>query len=180
MNIDQLIDDLIRREGGYVDNPNDKGGPTKYGITIKTLSLWLAREATEADVRNLDKRTAHEIYYSWYYIKPGINSLPAIIQPVMLDTCVNHGRQRAVKMLQTVLGNHGYGYSAIDGKLGDRTIAAAKAAAEDLGSRLVQYIVNRRVIVYENIVRHDETQRQFLGGWIARAESFLPEKVDAV
>lgn len=179
MNIDREIDNLIAREGGFVNDPDDRGGATKYGITQATLTNWIAREASADDVKNLDKRTAHEIYYSRYYINPGINALPALIQPVMLDSAVNHGQKKAIKLLQDVLLCHGFDCGKIDGKLGDRTSAAAKEADKQMGNDLLQSIVRRRVITYENIVRNDETQRKFLAGWVKRAESFLPKNAEA-
>lgn len=174
MNIDQEIDKLLEREGDFVDNPDDAGGPTKYGINQHILQMWLARGVTVDDVKNLNKRTAREIYYSWYFIKPGFSQLPMLIQPIMLDTGVNMGQKRAIKILQDALFCHGIDCGPIDGKIGDRTIAAAFAGIEKMGNGLITAIVNRRVIAYENSVKLNETQRKFLSGWIARAESFRP------
>lgn len=174
MNVEQEIYRLIDREGGFVNDPDDNGGPTKYGITQHTLQLWLAREATADDVLTLDKRTAREIYYSWYYIKPGYNELPVLIQPFMLDAGVNMGQSRAIKLLQDALTCHGYPCGKVDGKIGEKTIAAARLAADQMGNKLIRALINRRVIAYENIVKRDDSQRKFLAGWVARAESFLP------
>lgn len=173
MDIHQEINRLIEREGGFVHDPNDRGGATQYGITQHTLTLWTGRQASADDVRKLDKRTAREIYYSWYYIKPGINELPMLLQPVMLDTCVNMGQKRAIKMLQDALICHGHDCGKIDGRIGTKTIASAFAAVEHMGDALVKSLVRRRVIAYENMVKADDTQRRFLSGWVARAESFL-------
>lgn len=59
--VDKMIDDIIRREGEYVDHPNDRGGPTKYGITQKTLSQYLGYAAVKSDVQNLDIEVARAI-----------------------------------------------------------------------------------------------------------------------
>lgn len=175
MNIEKEIDKLISREGGFVHNPDDHGGATNYGITQKTLENWLARQVSVEDVKNLSKKTAHEIYYSWYYIKPGINELPMLIQPIVLDAAVNHGSTKAVRILQDALHCSGFNCGYIDGKIGEKTIAASHNAVRALGNGLIQKIINRRVIAYENIVKSNDTQRKFLPGWIARAESFKPE-----
>ena len=45
-----LIAELIQREGGYVDDPDDRGGPTKYGITLATLQAWRHTPVSAADV----------------------------------------------------------------------------------------------------------------------------------
>lgn len=176
MNIAHELDQLINREGGFVDDPNDNGGATKYGITQKTLSLWRAREVTVDDVAMLTKREAREIYYAWYYIKPGIDSLPCALQPILFDMSANHGPSRAIKILQDALACHGYPVGKIDGKLGQKTLACCQQGWLDRGTRLVDSLVNRRVIFYENIVKADDTQRKFLHGWVARAESFRVEQ----
>lgn len=175
MNIHQQIDNILAHEGGYVDHPADKGGPTNMGITLPTLTNWLGREATRDDIKNLDKRTARKIYYNRYYINTGIDNLPMLIQPTVLDTAVNSGPKNAIKMLQDVITAYGHPCGKIDGRLGDKTIAAARAAVDELGNQIVRALVNRRVLFCERIVRNDETQRTFLAGWINRAESFLPE-----
>jgi lysozyme family protein len=174
-NIEQEIDKLIAREGGFVNDPADNGGATKYGITQHTLTLWRGREVSVDDVKALEKHEAREIYYAWYYIKPGFNALPCAIQPIMLDMAANHGASRAIKILQDALLSHGYQVGKIDGKLGPKTISACNGAIQQIGpQRLISLLVNRRVIFYEGLVRANDSQRRFLGGWIARAESFLP------
>lgn len=179
MNIDQEIDNLIAREGGYVNDQDDNGGPTKYGITQKTLENWLARTVTLEDVQNLSKKTAREIYYSWYYIKPGINELPAELQALMIDMAAHHGRRNAIKILQRALYDRSYlpSEKAIDGKIGPQTTLASRTAQGDMGRRLLKIIIARRVIFCENIVKRDPTQRKKLADWVARAESFLPEAI---
>lgn len=175
MNINAEIDKLIAREGGYVNHPADQGGPTNMGITQRTLTMYLAREASAADVENLSRQTARDIYYSYYYIKPGINALPDLLIPIVFDMTVNSGK-RGIKLLQTALDNHGYSVGDIDGKIGDKTIRAAKQAVTNMGNELIKTLVRRRVIYYEGLVKTDDTQRVFLAGWINRAESFLPSQ----
>lgn len=169
----QLIDDVIKREGGFVDHPADRGGPTKYGITQKTLTLYLARETSVTDVENLSRQTAIDIYYAYYWIKPRVNELPELIQPITFDMIVNSGK-RGTQILQNALINSGYDCGKIDGRIGDKTVASAKQACADLGNELIRKIVRRRVIFYEGLVKNNDSQRVFLAGWINRAESFLP------
>lgn len=59
-----IIDDIIRRKGGFIHHPADRGGPTKYGITAKTLGEWhhLGRTATSDEVSTLTESEAREIY----------------------------------------------------------------------------------------------------------------------
>ena len=62
VSVQHIIKEIIRREGGYVNHPNDRGGPTKYGVTHKTLSRYLKREASIEDVKHMTEETAYEIY----------------------------------------------------------------------------------------------------------------------
>lgn len=84
-----MLDGIIAREGGFVDNPADHGGATSYGITQAALSTWLGRPASVAEVRALDVDTAKAIYARNYFTAPHLDQLPTLIQPVMLDAAVN-------------------------------------------------------------------------------------------
>ncbi|HLO78113.1 MAG TPA: glycosyl hydrolase 108 family protein, partial [Magnetospirillum sp.] len=112
--LDSMLNDILAREGGFVNNPADHGGATNYGITQATLSAWLGRSATIDDVRNLGADTAKAIYRRTYFIGPHLDQLPELIQPVMLDAAVNSGPGQAVKWLQTVLNANGHGPLAVD------------------------------------------------------------------
>jgi lysozyme family protein len=166
---------IIKREGGYVNHPADKGGATNMGITQKTLSAWLGRQATIQDVKKLPAQTAADIYYNMYYAKTKINQLPDLIKPIMFDMTVMSGK-RAIKLLQDALTNHDYECGKVDGVIGDKTIKAATTAATIMGNKLIETLTRRRIIMYNSIVAADETQAVFLEGWINRAESFLPKK----
>src|SRR5690606_13690489 len=66
--IDTILDEIIRREGGYVNHPADRGGPTNFGITAQTLGSWrkLGRPATAAEVQALKEPEARAIYRQQY------------------------------------------------------------------------------------------------------------------
>lgn len=105
----EILDATIRREGGFVNDPADKGGPTKYGITAKTLGAWrrLGRDATAAEVEALELHEAHAIYRDWYVETPGF--VPAkvpseALRVLLIDFGINSGPERAVRWLQRVLG----------------------------------------------------------------------------
>lgn len=160
--VEEMIDDIIRREGGYVDHPVDRGGPTKYGITQATLSAWLGRQASVEDVKRMTEITAREIYLENYYRKPHIDQLPPVLQPFMLDSAVNHGPRKAVQMLQDVLG------VVQDGVIGLKTIRAAERF-------LLDNLISARRDFYHNIVINDPSQRVFLKGWLNRLDEFEPD-----
>jgi len=169
----KMIKDLIKREGGYIDNPLDIGGPTKYGITQQTLTNYLGRHATAIDVKNLSKKTAAEIYEIYYYRKPNIDELPESLQPVMLDMAANHGPRTAVKILQKLLIDMDQDIRP-DGLIGPHTLKSVDYIIYKRGIKyLCEMLIKSRIAFYERIVKNDDTQRKFLPGWIRRAESFL-------
>ena len=179
MTVDDLIDELLGREGGYVNHPDDRGGPTKYGITQATLSAWLRRDVTAADVRNMGEQTARDIYEQRYYLDPKINLLPEVLRPVVFDWGVNSGPARAIEELQETLDALGYPCTA-DGVIGPETIRQAAAAAKDLGPKLVNRYCDRREAFYYGLVAQRASQQVFLRGWLNRAREFrLSEEQEA-
>jgi len=169
--IDQMIDDVLRAEGGYVNHKADKGGATNLGITQATLSAYLGRQASIYDVKNLTKETARDIYKKNYYLAPKIDRLPVLIQPLMFDMAVNHGSSKAAKLLQSLLIGMGYAIVA-DGDIGQKTCKSADNACNSFGNDFVNSLVDTRVKFYHDIVKNNPSQSVFLKGWLNRANSF--------
>lgn len=160
MSLDQLIDDVLEKEGGFVNDPDDRGGATHYGITAQVYLNWLVRHMTEADAR--------EIYRQEYLVGPGIHDLPEGIRPVVFDSLVNHGTNkkgqwRGIVWLQEAIRVRK------DGIIGPKTLAAAYASNV---KTVVNDICGIRLEFYRSIARNDSSQIKFLNGWIKRAESF--------
>ena len=169
----RMIDDILRNEGGFVNHANDRGGPTNFGITIKTLAAWRSPAPVDvADVRSLKIAEAKLIYDTNYFTRPKLDKLPASIQPVMFDMSINHGPATAVKLLQQLLNDSGNACS-VDGGIGDETIRCAQAAATSMGIGLINGLVARRIALFKQIVAGDESQRVFLAGWLNRANGFV-------
>jgi lysozyme family protein len=168
--IAEMIDDVIRREGGYANHPKDRGGPTKYGITAKTLGDWrgLKRAATAKQVEALTVSEARSIYLNRYYLRPEIDKLPESIQPFIFDAAVNHGPKEAIEMVQEVCLKSGYDPGPIDGIIGPRTIDAAERFARVFLDRLI----DQREHVYRTLVVRDPSQEVFLAGWFNRLDEF--------
>jgi lysozyme family protein len=170
--INQMINDVIKKEGGYVNHRSDRGGPTKYGITQSTLSRYRGRQCTAADVKALPTASAAVIYRHEYYIKPGLDKLPEALRPVIFDMGVNCGPKRAIKLLQAALHAAGYNPGPEDGVMGGKTSSAARTAYDAMGPALINNLVSRRCDYYRALVEADASQGVFLNGWLARAESF--------
>ena len=173
MNIDALIDRLLVREGGFVNHPNDKGGPTNYGITIKTLSNYLGRFANIDDVKSLSQDTAREIYKNNYYYSPGINKLPVEIQEFIFDCAVNHGPSRAIKFVQRVCNQAGVLPTlVVDGALGDKSVKAARWAQNEMHQVFLEALIEERANFYKLIVANNPSQEVFIKGWLNRLDEF--------
>ena len=173
MQIAQLIDDVLKKEGGYVNHPADKGGPTKYGITQATLEDWRGLPVSPLDVQHLSKSEASDIYEARYYTDPGVPALPAILRPLVFDMCVNHGPRKAIQMLQDVVGRMSGKTIKQDGVIGPVTVAACNIAVNVYGQDVVRQLVSRRKAFYQAIVDDNPKQAVFLAGWLKRADSFL-------
>lgn len=173
--VDQMIDAILRREGGFVDHPADRGGPTHYGITQKTLSRVLGRAASRSEVERLDPEMARDIYRREYYLGPGIDGLPAPIQPFVFDCAVNHGPRRAIRFVQNVCNDAGFGPLDVDGVMGPRTRTTAGQAQQAMGETLLEALIEERLNFYDQIVANDPGQEVFLRGWRNRVAEFQQE-----
>ena len=172
--IDHMINDVLAKEGGFVNHPADKGGATNFGITQATLSRFLERVVTVEEVRDMDVQVARDIYELRYFRNPRIDKLPEGIQHFVFDCAVNHGPRRAIKFVQQVCNEAGFGPLTVDGLMGPRTAAVANTCHADMGDWMLVALVEERRMFYLRIIDNNESQRVFLKGWMARATSFLP------
>lgn len=172
MDYKSIIEKVIETEGGYVNDPADSGGPTKYGITQNTLSSWIGRRATVEDVKALSIDTATEIYTSEYYFKPRIDQMPEAIQDIALDTSVLHGPYNAVRMIQNVINASGIAAVDTDGVAGPETLKALGEAYNEMQGYFINAIVDERIAFYEKLVARKPSQKKFLTGWENRANKF--------
>ena len=164
----EIIDGIIRREGGFVDHPADRGGPTKYGVTRQTLQRWRGGPVTIGDVRGLEESEARRIYERLYLAAPGFDRAVGErkLLSLLVDCAVQHGPRRAARWLQAAAG------AAVDGVIGPRTIEAVKAAGEKV---LYKRVLAARCRFYGNIVARDPSQAAFAAGWAERLAEFIEE-----
>lgn len=183
LSVRQIASEIVDREGGYVNDPNDPGGATNYGVTIHTmrrlgLDLDGDGDVDEADVRALPRERAVEIFIEHYYYAPRLDRLPTALQPTVFDMQVNAGTN-AVRILQRLLRDMGLEI-AVDGVIGPQTVAAATAAYDSAGRQMVDaYGIARRNFYYAIGDRRPASRRYAIrrdggkGGWIRRAEEFI-------
>lgn len=182
----KIAEEIVTREGGFVNDPDDPGGATNHGVTIGTLrrlGIDVNRDTRidVADVRALSREQAVEIYLEHYWKRPGIAALPEALQASVFDMYVNAGGN-AVKILQRLLGDMGFPCDA-DGEIGPETIRAAALAFDAAPTHLADaYGIARRNYYYA-LGDKRPASRKFArrkdggkGGWILRAEEFIAPK----
>ncbi len=109
-----LFDRLMEHEGGYVNNPNDPGGETNWGVTKQ-----VAREyGYQGEMRQLPKSTANQIAEKLYWKAIQGGQMDKSVAWQVVDAAYNHGNRNAVRMLQRAVG------VSDDGVLGDITLSA--------------------------------------------------------
>ena len=172
--IENVLDQLIEREGGYVDHPDDLGGPTNFGITESVAHA--AGHIVTVDL--LTEFVAREIYRTQYYSNPSFDRVAALCYAVaveLVDTGVNMGVVTAVKFLQrslNALNNKARFYSDIDtdGYIGNQTIAALKkyldhrgSVGEDVLLKAINCLQGAR---YIELSEAREDNESFTYGWL--------------
>ena len=184
--VEQIAEGIIRREGGYVNDPDDPGGATNFGVTVHTmrrlgLDLDGDGDVDASDVRMLDKDRAREIFLKNYFYGPKLDRLPKPLQASVFDMNVNAGAQ-AVKLLQKLCNDIALTVD-VDGKMGPRTIKAAQKAMQMAPEHLVDaYGIERRNYYYRLADRRPASRKYARrtkggkGGWIRRAEEFISER----
>ncbi len=181
--VQEIAEEIVAREGGFVNDPDDPGGATKYGVTIATmrrlgLDLTGDGRVDVEDVKRLSRDQARDIFIEHYYYRPGIDKLPEAIRPSVFDMYVNAGGN-AVRILQRLLRKMGW-MVAVDGVIGPETIEATWAAYEAAKKHFANaYGIERRNYYYRLADRRPASRKYARrrdggkGGWILRAESFI-------
>lgn len=167
-----ILSVIVRWEGRYSDHPADRGGPTKYGITLRVYGEWLGKTITAEQVKAMPLDHALAIYRERYWRAASIDLLPETIQPVVFDMAVNHGPGTAARLLQAALGDLGRPLRC-DGVIGRVTAGAAAALVAERGARaVIDAVCDRRRAFYQHLIASDPSQDVFRKGWLSRCESY--------
>lgn len=167
MTTEQLIDQILVREGGgaFTNDPADRGGPTKFGITARALANYrgMQRSATVAEVKALTEAEARAIYRK-DFVRP-FDAIPLDeIKAQVVDFATTSDPIDATKALQRALGVEA------DGIIGPRTRSALLTYPLKLTNNA---LVAFRCQHYSDIVKQHPDQAKWLNGWIRRAIEFL-------
>lgn len=161
-----LIDRVLQREGKvYTNRPADKGGPTKFGITLETLSIARGRPCTAQDVQLLSEDEARRIYFTRYLDGPGFAKIAnPFLQELVVDCGVNHGPGRAARWLQTAAK------VPVDGKVGPGTLDIVNHGP---ARELFAEVLCIRNSFYEDLDDKDQRQEENQDGWVNRVNEFI-------
>lgn len=172
--IDQLIDELIGREGGYVNDPHDAGGETKYGITEAVARA----HGYGGAMTDLPRSIAADIYKRIYWTKPGFDQVAMIAPDIaaeLFDTGVNMGTATAAVFLQRALnllnqGGKDYADIDADGRIGWQTIHALQSYRTKRGlvgmTVLLEALNSQQACRYMDLAEKRPPNEDFLFGWL--------------
>ena len=180
---------IIKKEGGYVNNPNDPGGETKYGISKRSFP--------NEDIKNLSLSRATELYYQKYY-KPLYNKCFAVFEDanielgqrwpfelVTLDSAINHGTRAASRFIQRAINKvkstttykplQVLAPLKIDGDIGPVTRTALLSACKACTYNPVYmsgFMLGYRLSLYTRLAVR-KSNYGFLRGWVNRIASII-------
>jgi lysozyme family protein len=156
---------VLTYEGGFVDNPQDNGGATCWGITLATLSEYSGRPCTVEDVKALTPVRAQPVYEALYWTPIQGEKLPMGVDLFVFDTAVNMGVGTAAKMLQTALN------VTADGVIGPQTLSAPAMAYP---KALILKLSKAREQRYRSLDDFDV----FGDGWLTRLANVTAQALD--
>ncbi|HUB33421.1 MAG TPA: glycosyl hydrolase 108 family protein [Bryobacteraceae bacterium] len=169
---DLFLPMVLRFEGGFVNDPDDPGGATNKGITLKTFTgcaeKLLGIEPTLANLQSLSDAQAGAIYRSLYWnLVHGDEIASQSLAAIVCDFYVNSG-SHATRLLQSTLNTLGANL-VVDGAIGPSSLQALAAANQD---EVYQRYKQGRIAYYQGLVQQEPSLGKFLNGWLNRVNSF--------
>jgi lysozyme family protein len=167
-NFNEAVQKVLRAEGGYVNHPADRGGPTNHGITQKVYNEWMAKKtgknpyiSTIDEIKNMPVGNAIQIYKENYWDAiQGDKIKKFSIAAMIFDQAVNAGVPAAVRRAQRVV------QLPETGKMDDQTLRVLNSTSE---KTFIENYYNATVAFYNAIVEKNPSQEVFIKGWLKRA-----------
>ena len=183
--VDSLINDILRREGGYNDHKEDRGGATNHGVSLRYargigLDLDGDNDVDEDDIKMVTPEVAAELYRRDFFYGPRIDRFPEFLQAHVFDMAVNMGPRPAVRIVQRTCNlcrraaPHLLKFDRllVDGFVGEITITAVRQCYRVMDTSFINAVVDSRREAYMEIIARDPEQEKFRKGWMNRAEEF--------
>ncbi len=172
---EKIIDNVLAAEKGYVDHPNDRGGPTNWGIT----EVVARANGYTGAMRDMQQSFARTIYEKRYIAEPKFDQVVALhagIGEELIDTGVNMGPSRAAEFLQRWLNAFNgqgskYPDMFVDGRLGPVSLDALRKylawrGQNEGGAVMLKALNSAQAMRYLDIAEANKTQEDFIYGWI--------------
>jgi lysozyme family protein len=157
---------ILKWEGGFVDDPDDRGGRTNKGVTQAVYDKWrVTKGLPPRDVKDIGEDEVDGVYEQNYWQPASCPDLRAKLDLLQFDTAVNMGTRRAMRILQQAVG------AGVDGQFGPGTRNACEAC--DLGGALIAYCSIREGL-YRGFAQAPN-QAKFLKGWLNRLNDLRRE-----
>ena len=161
----KALEYVLKNEGGYVDRPLDRGGPTNFGITLTSLSTYMRAKASVEQLQFLTKEYVEAVYFSLYWNPYHFDMIQDdTLATIMFDQAVNRGPVTVIRQIQKCLG------LPVDGVMGPMTINNIHASnTKELALRFYFESQNS----YVRICQKNPSQLEFLAGWLKRTHEYL-------
>jgi lysozyme family protein len=162
MDYNTAFDRLIGNEGGYVNNPNDPGGETNWGITLPILNQAIGANIVPVGttISGLTREQSKIIYKHFFWDAGKMDQFDAAISFQVFDFAVNSGIETALRKLQTAVG------VADDGNIGPVTITAIKSFTP---AEVIVLFIAERLDFWRKLSKWP----LFGNGWAGRAAADL-------
>ncbi len=166
---------IMKAEGGYVDHPLDRGGPTKFGITLKSLMSFRKKVQTAEDVKKLTENDARLFYRETFWIPLRLREIGNTgLAVLLLDQAVNRGPRTAIMSAQIAMKSVGSFAGECDGLIGDHTISSLnKVNFKQFGMAYFKTLQEG----YVKICQNDPKQLVFMMGWLRRTHDLLDQVI---
>ncbi len=170
-----IIDNV---EGGYVNDPNDPGGETNYGITVKVANAHkqelIDKFSWDGTMQNLSRAMAYYLYELLYWQVCGLDDISKYswsIADNMFDIAVNMGTARAVRFLQFIVFAYTDPGNRADGVYGQNTFNAFEDMTNSISN--FEKIINEGLLGYQNVhyvqlVNQRTSDQEYIHGWMNR------------
>lgn len=157
---ERLIPFILKWEGGFVDDPHDRGGATNKGVTIGTFRHFYGKSKTVEDLKAMTVEQWEKIFLTGYWRPFKADDIKCqAVANICVDWAWASGATTAIRNVQKLLG------VTADGVVGDITLGAINKCE---GAELFERIKKARIAFVNEIVRNNPTQARFSRGWVNR------------
>lgn len=171
MIFDFCMKHILEVEGGFSNNPNDRGGPTNFGITLGTLAAFRGKQVTIEELKNIKPDEVRDVYFKLFWQKFNLSLVKDThMACIIFDQVVNRRAEAAIITLQTALNSEFGANLIVDGVLGLKTADAINK--NDVYSLGMQFVKETQRF-YVKLIKANPSQFEFMFTWMSRTWRLL-------